>query len=416
MGGKISISRFTGMNNIRDKEGLFSDEETCTPRITLNADCTSRGRLVKRSGSTKFVAMTDPHSLWSCDLAMLCASGGKLFRIKQGQALEICSTSGTDAFLSYAEVNNKIYISCRDWQGVFDPADNSISGWGLSVPTQPTVVRVGGNLPAGTYSVCFTRFSGQDVSGNGPITAIEVTGDSGISVLNRDSDLIVWITDPNGSKFYMAGQTDLIAGPPQSSEPLPSFMCSPPPFMELITFAFGRIWGAKDNVLYYSEPFRPELFRQDFNSFRYDQNIVLISQVPTGIFVGCETETFFLRGIEPSQMSQNLAGSGAVPGTLAYCNNVPELGDILSPGEKVHVSVPVWLSQDGIVIGNTSGRLFNLTHQKVKFVSGARGASMHRIKNGEFQYLTSFKQGSPGSGFGMADAATAEVIRNGRVI
>ncbi len=41
---------------------------------------------------------------------------------------------------------------------------------------------------------------------------------------------------------------------------------------------------------------------------------------------------------------------------------------------------------------------------------------MHRMKNGEFQYLTSFKQGSPGSGFGMADSVTAEVIRNGRVL
>jgi hypothetical protein len=115
-------------------------------------------------------------------------------------------------------------------------------------------------------------------------------------------------------------------------------------------------------------------------------------------------------------MKQIQAGKGAVPGTLVYCNNVPELGDILSPAERIHVSVPIWLSQEGIVIGNVSGRLFNLTQQKVKFAPGVKGASVHRMKNGEFQYLTSFKQGSPGSGFGLADTVTAEVIRNGRVL
>jgi hypothetical protein len=186
--------------------------------------------------------------------------------------------------------------------------------------------------------------------------------------------------------------------------------------MKYITYAFGRVWGSIDKILYYSEPFHPEWFRASLNKFEFDQGINMIAQVPTGLFIGCEDITYFLAGDEPQQMKQTLAGKGAVPGTLVYCDNVPELGDILSPAERIHVSVPIWLSQEGVVIGNASGRLFNLTQQKVKFAPGVKGASVHRMKNGEFQYLTSFKQGSPGSGFGMADTATAEVIRNGKVI
>lgn len=417
MSNPITISRFTGMNNILIKEGVFSDKGVCTPRITLNADCTARGRLIKRSGCSKVLPLATAHSLWSCRLAMLCVSNGKLFRIIQGQAVEICSISGPQADLSYSEYNSKIYISNLHWNAVFDPFDNSVSDWGLSLPEQPVLTICAGSLPAGTYQVCLTRVSGYEISGNGAIASIEITEDGrGIGILNRNSGDIVWATDPNGSNFYLVGHVDTIMAAPPTSEPLPSFLCSPAPFMENITHAFGRAWGFIGKTLYYSEPMHPEWFRLQFNRFDFNQNITLIAQVPTGMFVGCENNTYFLKGVEPEQMSMDLAGSGAIPGTLFYCNNVPELGDVLSPAERIHVSVPIWLSQEGIVIGNISGRLFNLTQQKVKFAPGVKGAALHRIKNGEFQFLTSFKQGSPGSGFGMADAATAEVFRNGKVI
>lgn len=405
------------MNNIKQSENLFvGREKACQPRIILNADVTSQGRLIKRDGATKVISLTNPHSLWSGTTAMLCAAGGYLYRISQGQAVQICAISGPDIYLSYVEIDNKVYVSNKYWNTIFDPSDDTTSDWGLTLPEQSLVSSTSGNLPAGTYQVCFTRFNNREISGNGPIASIELTSEGGISISNRTADSLVWITDPNGNKFFLAGQLDTIVNTAQSSEPLPSFLCSPPPYMEYLSHAFGRVWGNVDKVLYYSEPFHPDWFRTQFNKFEYDQNITLIAPVPTGIFVGCEDTTYFLAGTEPGQMKQSVVGKGAVPGTLKYCNNVPELGDILSPAERIHVSVPIWLSQEGIVIGNASGRLFNLTQQKVKFRPGKRGASVHRMKNGEFQYLTSFKQGSPGSGFGMADTVTAEVIRNGSVL
>lgn len=417
MGKAIVLRDFLGMNNIKTEEGLFKDSKI-EPRIILNADVTVKGRLVKRSGATKLLSLTSPYSLWSGTEAMLCASAGKLYRISQGQAVEICDISGPKADLFYSEIGDKVYISSSYWNTVFTPSDNSVSDWGLALPEQPTVSCVAsGSLSIGVYQICFTRFNGKEISGNGAIALVRLTSKGGIYVSNRDSDLLIWMTDPNGSKFFLVGQMiDMITGSAQSSEPLPSFLCSPPPYMEHITYAFGRVWGSVGSILYYSEPFHPEWFRSQLNRFEFDQDITLVAQVSTGLFIGCEDNTYFLGGTEPRQMKQLLAGKGAVPGTLVYCNNLPELGDVLSPPERIHVGVPIWLSQEGIVIGNSSGKLFNLTQQKVKFAPGVKGAAVHRIKNGEFQYLTSFKQGSPGSGFGMADSATAEVVRNGRVL
>lgn len=411
----IDLKNFVGMNNIKQAESLLVGKGKCQPRIILNADVTSGGRLIKREGATKVIDLTNPHSLWSGTTAMMCVASGYLYRISQDVATQICAVSGPDTYMSYVEIDNKIYMSNKYWSTIFDPSDNSTSDWGLTLPEQPVISSTTGNLPVGTYQICFTKFSGREISGNGAIALIELTSEGGISIANRTADSLVWMTDPNGSKFFLVGQLDTVVDTASSSEPLPSFLCSPPSYMEYLTYAFGRVWGNVDNILYYSEPFHPEWF-STFNKFEFDQNITLIAQVPIGIFVGCEDTTYFLEGTEPQQMKQSIAGKGAIPGTLKYCNNIPELGDILSPAERIHVSVPIWLSQEGIVIGNVSGRLFNLTQQKVKFRPGIRGASVHRMKNGEFQYLTSFKQGSPGSGFGMADTATAEVIRNGKVI
>ena len=79
--------------------------------------------------------------------------------------------------------------------------------------------------------------------------------------------------------------------------------------MEYITYAFGRVWGSVEKVLYYSEPFHPEWFRSALNKFEFDQNIILIAQVPTGLFIGCEDITYFLAGNEPQQMKQSLQKS-----------------------------------------------------------------------------------------------------------
>jgi hypothetical protein len=129
--------------------------------------------------------------------------------------------------------------------------------------------------------------------------------------------------------------------------------------------------------------------------------------VEGGIFVGDSERTIFLPGTEPSAMKESNAGAGVVRNILAYCNNVPDLGN----------SIPVWVAKDGLVAGNHSGQIVPITKGRVQFPAGQEGAAISRTVNGQDQFLTSFKQERPqGSGVGFGDSATCEVVRKGEVL
>ena len=409
----ININTFAGMHNIKAAEGKVNE-----PRIILNADVTDDGRVVKRAGITEFLALAGAHSLWAGTQAMLCMAAGKLYRVNDATATELATVSGSDSPASYIEIDGLVYISNKYWTGIFDHTDNSVSSWGQLVPNAPVCTSSSsGALPAGSYHVAYTHIDSDNrLSGNSQITEIILTDTGGITLTGKTVTDIVWCTDPDGFEMYKAGDINFISDKPSTIEPLPTLWCYPPLKFENLCHAFGRMWGSKGDKVYYSEPFRPDLWRLYTGFFKFDQNVNMIANVPTGIFVGCENATFFLGGTEPNKMQQVSAGAGSIQGTMKYCNNVRAMGDVISPSEKVHVDVPVWVSKEGIVAGNASGKLFNLTQKKVQLSGASKGAALTRQKDGSFQYLASFKQGPLGSAAGFADSATVEVIRNGKVI
>jgi len=409
----ITAARFAGMNNVKTSEGFFIDAENSIvePRIILNADVDLQGRLIKRAGRTLRISLPGAHSLWACTLSMMCVAQGCLYRILQGVAVDVGSVDGPVAPVSYLEVEGKIYASNPYWKGIFNPEDNSLSSWGVTPPPGPMMLSATGGLPAGTYAVCYTNHESGEMSGNGPITMITLDVEGGIQLLNRPAGAVVWMTDANESTFFRVGAVDVVTDLP-TVEPLPSSLCGPPPFLENLTYAYGRIWGSSGSTVYYSEPFRFGWFKLTSNQFQYEDDVTLIAQVATGLFIGLKRKTFFLAGTEPSKMAQMEIGAGAVKGSLVYCNNMPYLADIMGTDQKVISNVPVWLSEDGFVAGNTAGRLFNLTKNKLRMGTPDRGASLYRDLNGVFQILTSFKQ----SGVGPSDAETVAALQAGKVV
>jgi len=410
--GEININGISGANNVDER--FFSKKGIAEPKVILNADVDTAGKLNARKGKTLFITLANAHSLWAGTTCMLCAADGVLYRVSQGIASNIGSISGPKYPLSYVEAEDKIYISNPYWQGVFDHSINALSSWGVALPPGPMLLLGDGNLPAGTYHVCMTNVSGSELSGNSPIVPITLTSEGGIQILNRPSGALVWVTDSDEGVFYLVGETSKIVDI-QTVEPLPSFLCSPPPYLENLCYAFGRIWGSSGPDVYYSMPFSLSLFKKASNVYHFEDDVTMIAKVPTGLYIGMKSLTRFLSGTIPEQMTQKDAGAGSVKGTLAYCNNMPELGWTLGTPEKDFVDVPVWLTSEGVVVGGPSGNFFNITKNKLKMGIPEQGASLYRNREGIIQFLTSFKAGVTGTGAGFRDTDTYNAFKNGRI-
>lgn len=412
-GKPISINAFSGMNNVKQDEGFFSAEGVAEPRIILNADLGINQSIAARPGTTRILSLTAGHSLWAGLRCALFVDSGTLYRFTPPGSVSIGAISNRGYPVDYIDVDDKVYFSNPFCKGIFDPATNTTSDWGLLPPPGPMLLTGSGSLSPGVYNVAMTSSNGDEISGTGPITSIELTAEGGVQVLNRPSGAEVWCTDANEYIFYRIGETSKIVSIP-TVEPCPSLMCSPPPFLSNLCYAFGRIWGSSGKTVYYSQPFKFGWFRLSANRFEFDSDVTIIAKVPTGLFIGMKDKTRFLAGTEPEVMQQSDAGAGSIAGTLAYCNNMPELGDVLGTPEKGYVDVPVWRTTEGLVAGNASGRLFNLTKNKLIFGIPDRGASLYRNFGGVLQFLTSAKAGTGGSGAGFFDADTLAALKAGR--
>jgi hypothetical protein len=104
--------------------------------------------------------------------------------------------------------------------------------------------------------------------------------------------------------------------------------------------------------------------RETFNHFEMNDTVTCIARSTTGLFIGCTNKTVSLLGTDPTKMVQTDVGSGSIPRSVCYVDSAKDLADVLATEEKVHNSVPVWLTKEGIVMGNGIGRLFNLTANK----------------------------------------------------
>ena len=410
--GEINIKGFSGMNNILER--FIIKNGVVNPRVILNADVSTDGSLIKRAGKTLFIPLSGSHSLWSGNQCCLCVANNILYRIVQGVAIVIGVVTGPKYPFSYVDAENKVYISNPYWQGVFDPTNNSLLSWGIDLPPGPMLLTGDGGLPAGTYHVCMTNITSGKISGNGPISDITLTTPGGIQILNRPTEAIVWATDADESQFYLVGPTSKIVDIP-TVEPLPSFLCSPPPFLDNLCYAFGRIWGSVGPDVYYSLPFKPWLFKLTSNKYSFEDTVTMIAKVSTGLYIGMSERTRFLAGTIPEQMTQSDAGAGSIKGTLAYCNNLPELGWTLGTPEKDFADIPIWLTTEGVVVGGPSGKFFNVSKNKVKMSISGYGASLYRNHEGVIQFLTTFKQGKTGSGIGSDDPNTYNAFKDGKI-
>jgi hypothetical protein len=410
----ITAYGFKGMNNLPEfAANLLDKERQITPQIVLNADVTDGGVLLARGGYVLTKALTNPHSLAGEEVGlsvMLCVADGvtwpqALYRVEGAVATELGEVIGPRAQVSYVEINNVIYASNPYWKGAYDLLTGTVSTWGVPLPPAPSGALVAGDLPPGTYSLCYTNVVGDRLGGNGPIVKIRWEGGAhGVLLGNLPAGALAWITQPNGEELFLAPISGgVISAQSPEFHPLESFMVQPPPGFTHFIYAFGRIWGALGKKVYYSDPHQYEWFRPA-NFLPFLEDVVLLAPTTDGIFVNSLRNTWFLDGTSPadigagkraytSRMESRRVGNGAVPGTLTMVQ-VPaniaggaQVNDLF--GQLSKMPTPVFMSPTGWVTGTHSGNLVYLSENRMKIVPQTQGASLYRINEGIPQIICS---------------------------
>ena len=403
IGEPVTAFGFKGMNNLPEFAAKLLDRERqITPQIILNADATDGGVLQIRRGYRLAKTLGNPHSVAAEESGlsvMLCVADGitwrqALYRVEGAVATELCEVTGPTARVNYAEINNVIYASNPYWKATYDLLAGTASSWGIPLPAAPEIALVAGELPPGTYSLCYTNVIGKRLGGNGPLVRIRWEGGAqGILLLNLPSGALCWITQPNGEQLFLAPVSGgLVSTQSPYMVPLPSFMAQGPPGFTHFIYAFGRIWGARGKQFFYSDPNQYEWFRPA-NFLPFLEDVVLLAPTTGGIFVNSLKNTWFLDGTDPAKMESRRTGNGAVPGTLSMVQVPANIAGGAATNELFaqlsKMPTPVWMSPTGFVVGTHGGNLTYLTENRMNLQPRTLGASLYRLINGIPQVISS---------------------------
>jgi hypothetical protein len=147
---------------------------------------------------------------------------------------------------------------------------------------------------------------------------------------------------------------------------------SNPPVGQLLTHFNGRIYIAKNDTIWYSEPFAYNWFDMARNFIQMGEYIKMLRAVSGGIYVGLNRRVFFLAGTEPSDfIIKTVSDSPMVLGTDIYVFGT-DIGDG-SIGERV----VMWTASNGVYVGQSDGTVVNVTRNRLSLPLASMGCSVY---------------------------------------
>lgn len=148
----------------------------------------------------------------------------------------------------------------------------------------------------------------------------------------------------------------------------------PPLPCRIIRSFAGRLWMAKDNVLWYTEPYALDRVKYQRNFIQFTSDIQVLEPVSGGIWVATIEETVFLQGLNPDEMI--LINQLNYGGVFNTSRPIPNSNDV------------IWRSTRGVVLATQDGQIQNLQEDKVAVNPANTGAAIVIEKDGLRQYLS----------------------------
>jgi len=397
--GEVTAGPFPkGMNN----KTADYDLPDGTVRNIVNADITDSGTARQRAGLTKVysgLALKGGYKGYFIEGGDLCYLNDNFTK-----TILISGLTGTEFCFCYQ--TGKVYFS----DGVINRilSGTSVSKWGLSAPSTPTIIGTTGTYSPGTYLAAISWVDIDGVEhGSSNIASLYLGTAGGISFINLPAlidgavALRLYLSAVNGKELYhiadvTSSSYSIMSGRYDEGLPAENLFVSPPPPASIIRFYKGRAYVADTNgVLWYSNPFA-------YSHFVYSSNYIVFSEinivepVNNGIFIATDTETFFYEGTPENGFNiTKILDYGAIKGT-GYRD--PKSTDVL------------WLSTRGIIRGSEDGSFENTQEANVAVESGDSGSLIVREQNGLKQAISVIKNPTT-SVLAATSFIDAEIIR-----
>lgn len=404
----VSYSKFLGLRNTVAQ----SDFEPGDLEVALNVDQTDAYRLRRRKGFSATPSTASYHSLWSNGTVALMVSGTSLMEVMPDFTTRVLRNDLTPGLrMDYDSMGNRVFFSNGAETGVFQ--DHQVRTWGIAVPFPlPLVSLIGGSLPPGRYqyAMTFVRSDGQE-SGTGNIggavgnivlppasTAkgpVQPAGGLQFTQLpvSSDPDVLtkrLYISPVNGEALYslftLPNSATVATYTTERMGTLPlqtQFLAPAPPTRDVTVFN-GHILSVRGSILYRSEAFSPELFDLR-KGLPFASRITLVAPMYNGVYLGTDTELFWMQGRRPDQWEITLRlNVGVIFGTLAYVR-----AEELSPGQQGFAAI--FATPRGIFAGMPDGSLIDLTEERFNYPAMDEGAAVVRLSGGSVQYLVTLR-------------------------
>ena len=401
----VPVGPFLGMNNRLPDTKLRVQDKGDFLRNAVNVDVTTAGTVKRRQGMTKLVEGDSCHSFYAHGDDAYYADGTNLYRltgtvdtpVRQlvrddlplGRTLTFCDMAGT---LIYS-----------DGLELYRLTGSVSERYTLPTPNlAPSITVTTGALPGGLYQVTYTSVGPQGMeSGAFPPVQVSVPDNGGLDIA-VPADTRVFVSPCNGDMLFFVGEGPSVSvtTPTDGGELCQTLNLHPLPGGDIVRYRYGRLYVAKGEVLYYSEPFAPGLFNPLGNWLVFPEKINVLEPINQGIWLVTD-KTYWMPGTDPSkaELLEQLPYGAAFGSGLSF----PDRNQV------------AWMSDRGMCLADGNGAVQNVQEANVVTNPVASGAVLLREEDGLKQLLASSRE----AGQSLAAARTfmdAEVIRKGSLL
>ena len=369
-----------------------------TVREAFNVTIDREGVVSRRSGFENRVAGLTLHSLfyWEAGKTVFVADGHQLCVMDEDTfALTPVFNLGTHQPVRYTEFNSHVYFTNGQVIGSWLKGRASPSPVGVPIPRSPTLSVGAGALPPGRYAVsCSLTDAFGEEGGATPPEIIHLPNGGGIHLaqlpVGTGYTYNVYLTAPDGDVLRLAESFPIVFpsylvgtlanGAVSATQGLRPMVAG-----EYITWHGGRLFTAKGDTVYFSQPMSPHLTDRAHNYIQCVGTIRFIASVGLFLIVADDQGVWAFEGVDPEQFKRShvteqlaVAGSSTIAEASAFDSQVV----------RTTKRVAVWLSQDGHRVFTNEGECIALNADRVQITDVPFAFSKPLITNGIKQIVS----------------------------